>query len=169
MATIKQIIDRVDELRPNQYSEVMKLAWLAELEGKIAADVMLMGIEEIRSIEYSHPESLNTEPLVTYPHQEVYMYWLMAQIDFANGEYNKYQNTMEMYNQYFGNFVRWFANQYEPANGYRNHQCGYGSEIPPYYITAYDIALRGGFEGSLEEWLESLRGIDVVDIKIREV
>ena len=169
MATIKQIIDRVDELRPNQYSEVMKLAWLSELEGKIAADVMLMGIEEIRSIEYSYPESLKVEPLVSYPHQEVYMYWLMAQIDFANGEYNKYQNSMEMYNQHLSNYVRWFANTYEPAHGYPDKPWPCGWEEPPYYLTAYGIAVKNGFEGSVEEWLKSLNGVAVVDITIREV
>lgn len=158
MATIRNIVDRVDELRPNQYSEAMKLAWLSELEGKIAADVMLMRIDEIRNLEYSHPESMEAEPLVTYPHQEVYVYWLMAQIDFANGEYNKYQNSMEMYNQYFGNYVRWFANTYEPAKGYPDKVWPSGWEDPPYYLTAYGLAVKGGFQGSLEDWLASLKG-----------
>lgn len=29
---------------------------------------------------------------------------------------------------------------------------------PPYYISAYSLAVRRGFEGTLDEWLESLRG-----------
>lgn len=31
-------------------------------------------------------------------------------------------------------------------------------ENPPYYLTAYGIAVKHGFRGSEEEWLESLRG-----------
>ena len=31
-------------------------------------------------------------------------------------------------------------------------------ENPPYYLTAYGIALKHGFRGTEEEWLESLRG-----------
>jgi hypothetical protein len=29
---------------------------------------------------------------------------------------------------------------------------------PPYYLTAYGLAVREGFKGTLEQWLESLRG-----------
>ena len=118
MATIREIIEQVDELRPNAFSEKLKLAWISELDGKIAADVMLMSIDDIRQIEYTHPESMDIEPLVSYPHQGIYINWLQAQIDYANGEYNKYQNSMEMYNEYYRNFVRWFANTYKPAQGY---------------------------------------------------
>lgn len=43
---------------------------------------------------------------------------------FDNGEYNKYQNSMEQFNAHYGNFVRWFASTYEPAQGYvRGYDC----------------------------------------------
>ena len=29
---------------------------------------------------------------------------------------------------------------------------------PPYYISAYDLAVKRGFQGTLDEWLESLKG-----------
>lgn len=169
MATIKKIIERVDDLRPNAFSETTKLAWISELDGKIAADVMLMSIDDIRQLEYAYPEGLDKEPLVTYPHQELYVYWLQAQIDYANGEYNKYQNSMEMYNEYYGNFVRWFANTYEPAQGYPERAWHMGYEDPPYYITAYALAVKQGFDGTVDEWLESLKGANVTGISIREV
>lgn len=158
MATIKEIIARVDEIRPNGFTERVKLAWVSELEGKIAADVMLMSIDEIRNLEYKYPDDLENEPMVSYPHQEVYVYWLQAQIDYTNGEYNKYQNSMEMYNQHYGNFVRWFANTYAPAQGYPDKPWPAGWEDPPYYLTAYGLAIKGGFRGSLEDWLASLKG-----------
>ena len=31
-------------------------------------------------------------------------------------------------------------------------------ENPPYYITAYGLAVKRGFIGTEEEWLKSLRG-----------
>lgn len=158
MATIREIIERVDELRPNAFTEKMKLAWLSELEGKIAADVMLMNIDEICTLELKYPDSMDTEPMVRYPHQDIYVYWLQAQIDYANGEYNKYQNSMEMYNQHYGNFVRWFANTYEPAHGYPDKPWPDGWEDPPYYLTPYGQAVKNGFQGSLEDWLSSLVG-----------
>lgn len=126
MVTIKEIIERVDEVKPNAYSEKAKLRWIAELEGLLAADVFLMSPEEIQQVQYSHPEDLNTKVLVDFPHDSIYDYWLMAKIDFMNGEYEKYENTMQIYNAAYQNFVRWFASSYEPAQGYGAEEVRYG-------------------------------------------
>ncbi len=158
MATIQEIIERVDDTKPNAFSQKTKMAWIAELDGKIAADVMLMDISEIRQLKYAHPQELDSEPLVGFPHDSIYDLWLGAKIDFANGEYNKYQNSMEQFNAHYGNFVRWFAASYAPAQGYAKACDCAGGENPPYYITAYALAVMRGYKGSLDQWLESLRG-----------
>lgn len=119
MSTIKEIIERVDENKPNAFSTKTKMAWLATLEGKIAADVLLMNIVEIRQLQYKYPDDLESEPLVSFPHEDIYDLWLIARIDYENGEYSKYQNSMALYNEAFENFVMWFASTYEPAQGYR--------------------------------------------------
>ena len=36
-------------------------------------------------------------------------------------------------------------------------------EQPPYYISAYEIAVKHGFVGTEEEWLESLHASVIVD------
>lgn len=118
MATIREIMERVDENVPNAFSQKTKLGWIASLDGKIAADVFLMGIEEIRMLQYRHPEDLDSEPLVGFPHDEIYDLWLRARIDDANGEVERYENAMQQFNAHYGNFVRWFASTYEPAQGY---------------------------------------------------
>ena len=125
MSTIKEIIARVDEAKPNAFPVKLKMGWLSELDGKIAADVMLMSIVEIRGLQYKHPEHLEAELLLTYPHESVYEHYLEAKIDYANGEYNKYQNSMEMFNAAYSNFVCWFAGTYDPAQGYRREGTGY--------------------------------------------
>lgn len=58
----------------------------------------------------------NREMLVSPPHDKLYRAYLTAMVDFANGEYDRYQNTMVMFNQHFGEFMRWFANVYRPAD-----------------------------------------------------
>ena len=118
MAKIQEIIDRVDDTKPNAFALQAKLEWIAELDGKIAANVMLMNIAEIQQLKYSYPEDLTSEPLVGFPHDGIYEAWLAAKIDFWNGEYNKYQNSMEMFNALYGDYMRWFATSYEPARGY---------------------------------------------------
>lgn len=94
------------------------MAWIAELDGKIALDVMMMDIAEVRQMHYIYPDDLENEPLVSFPHDSIYEQWLGAKIDYANGEYNKYENSKEQFNASYGNFVRWFAAKYEPSQGY---------------------------------------------------
>lgn len=119
MTTIETVIARVDELKPNAFSEAQKLRWLALLDGKIAADVMLMDISELQQLEYQYPADMDTELLVSFPHDDMYDYWLAAKIDEANGEINKYMNSMEAFNAVYNNFVLWFVSTYEPAQGHR--------------------------------------------------
>lgn len=158
MATIQEIIERVDDIKPNAFTQKTKMAWVAELDGKIAADVMIMNIIDIRQLSYVYPDDLQSTPLVEFPHDSIYDLWLCAKIDFANGEYSKYQNSMEQFNAHYGNFVRWFAAAYEPAQGYPCRCGGTQNENPPYYISAYGLAVKRGFSGTLDEWLESLKG-----------
>lgn len=56
------------------------------------------------------------ELLVSPPHSKVYWTYLTAMIDYANGEYDKYNNTRTMYNEDMGEFMRWFATVYRPAD-----------------------------------------------------
>lgn len=115
---IREIIKHVDENKPNAFSEEQKVKWIAELDGNVAANVMLLNIAEIQQLNYKCPESLDAEPLVAFPHDAIYALWLGAKIDFANGEYDLYANSMEMFNAMLGSFIRWFASTYEPAQGY---------------------------------------------------
>ena len=91
-----------------------------------------------------------TELLVSAPYHKIYYTYVMAMIDFANGEYNRYQNTMALFNSFFDCFTRWYAQTYRPADG--------ESAARGYYVSAYAIAVKHGFTGSEEEWLASLKG-----------
>lgn len=114
--TVADIIIQVDAVKPNAFSDETKVMWLNALEGRIMTEVMLMDIHEVRP--YVWPECGDYTPLVDPPHDDLYGMWLTAQIDLANGEYEKYQNSMAVFNAAFGGFVRWFAERYEPAQGY---------------------------------------------------
>ena len=119
MSTIKEIIERVDENKPNAFDTKQKMAWLSALDGKIAAEVMLMSITQVRLLEYRYPDHLDCEMLVSWPHEELYDLYLEAKIDFANGEYDKYQNSQAAFNSAYDDFVCWFVSNYDPVQGYR--------------------------------------------------
>ena len=147
---LSDVIRMADEIKPNAFPNEVKVAWLNEAEGMVQTEVMLFAIEDV--ITYTWPEDQTTELLVHPPHDKLYWTYLTAMIDFANGEYNKYQNTMQLFNAYFGEYMRWFAQRYRPADG--EDVQGW----PGYYISAYGIAVKHGFVGTEEDWLRLQRG-----------
>ncbi len=118
MSTYRDIIELVDSYRPNAFDERLKLWWLVTLDGKIAAEVMLMDVNEVRAImDKEYPDAMDLEPLVGFPHEELYLHYLEAKILYANEEYNSYQNAMESFNTYYRSYCTWLLNTYDPIKG----------------------------------------------------
>jgi len=111
---LNEILGFVDGIKPNPYSEEQKTKWVMDCEGMVQTQVLLFASEEI--IGYAWPGDRETELLVKPPHDKLYISYLCAMIDFANGEYGKYQNSMQMFNAEFSEFMRWFATCYRPAD-----------------------------------------------------
>ena len=84
-----------------------KARWLAELEGKIALDCFGMSHVEAQAVRYSWPKDEKKELLIRFPNEEIYALFLEAMIDFHNGEPDRYQNTMERFNEAFLSFKQW--------------------------------------------------------------
>lgn len=100
------VIRRVDELRPNGFEEERKLEWVGELEGRILTEVLELPPEKAAEKEIKYPEDMERELLVKWPYDAMYVQWLTAKMDFANGEYDKYANSMQTFNDTYGNMVR---------------------------------------------------------------
>ena len=148
MATLQGVLDIIDSIKPNAFSEEAKTAWINEIEGLVQTEVFLLAIEDV--VQYTWPENAAATLLAKPPHDKIYWVYLSAMVDFANGEYDKYQNTMQMFNQFFGEYMRWYARTYNPADG--------EAEVKGYYLSAYAIAVEHGFEGTEADWLASLKG-----------
>ena len=113
---LKNVLATVDEIKPNAFSDAVKTRWLNEVEGKVQTEVFLLGSDEI--IQYEFEKDKDTELLVRAPYEKIYDAYLCARIDLANGEYNKYQNTMLVFNAFYNEFVKWYTRTYHPADGH---------------------------------------------------
>jgi len=109
-------------LKPNAFTNDEKTAWLKALDGRVASDVFLWPPAELAGLDYSFRGDKGSELLVGPPYDDIYVMWLAAQIDAANGEFNRYQNSMQLFNENYGAFVRWFAGLYDPSQGYLAHE-----------------------------------------------
>ena len=72
--------------------------------------------EQIMATGY--PDGMDEELLVKAPHDELYVLYLKAKIDAENGEYSRYADSSQLYNEAYGNFARYWGRTHEPAQGY---------------------------------------------------
>lgn len=148
---ISDLIAFVGSVKPNAFPCDAKVSWLNEVEGMVWCDVMLLSPLEFKPYSYDEVTGEGDCELLVYPpHNKLYNVYLSAMIDFYNGEYDKYQNGITLFNSHYGEYMRWYAMHYRPADG----EFKYMGE----YITAYGIAVKHGFKGTEEEWLLSLKG-----------
>lgn len=100
--TLQQAIDYADGLKPNAFTNDQKINWVNELEGKLQANVY--HTKQAEMIRYTTVDG-DKELLAAFPHDKMYWMWLGAMIDFANGDYDKYQNSMAMANNAYSEFA----------------------------------------------------------------
>lgn len=114
--TIAEAISIVDKLKPNQYAESFKINWLSKLDGQIFKEVFQTHAgSPIESFDGYDADSQNTELLVPYPYDEdIYNYFLQAQIDKENGETAKYNQSITLYNNAFLTFQNWYNRTHLP-------------------------------------------------------
>ena len=101
-----KVIEIVDGLVPNTYSEEDKLRWINELEGM--AQRLVIQADEIKQLSY--PDDMDTELLIPAPFDDVYALFVEAKIHYHNQEYARYNNTALMfeaqYNEYKKDYIR---------------------------------------------------------------
>lgn len=114
--TIIEAIHRVDALKPNSYTEMDKVAWLSKLDGAIKKEIIDTheGGEDVVFTGYDANTPTDTELLVKAPYDDIYLYWLESRIDYHNGEYGRYNNTVTAYNDAYAAFERFYNRAHMP-------------------------------------------------------
>lgn len=148
---ISELYAYIDTVKPNDFGEAVKNVWLNEVEGAVQSQVMLLAPEETVVYAYDPSDAqTDAELLVGAPHLKLYYAYLTAMIDFANGEYTNYSNTLTLFNTFWNEYAAWYSLNIHPADG--------KAEYAGYYLSAYGIARKHGYTGTEEEWLASLKG-----------
>ena len=115
--TIIEAINKVDALKPNNYTHSEKIKWLSSLDGVIKKEIIDTheGGAEISFNGYVGDEtSYQKEMLVPYPYDDLYIKWLEAQIDYNNAEYGKYNNSSTVYNMAYSEFEKYYNRHHMP-------------------------------------------------------
>ena len=117
--TIEQAITTTDTMKPNAYSTNDKISWLSRLDGMVKRLIIDTheGGENVVFTGYDSDTDMETELLVQAPFDDIYLRCLEAQIDYANAEYNKYNNSIIMFNSAFEVFGNYYNRNHVPAAG----------------------------------------------------
>ena len=114
--TVMEAIAHVDTVKPNCYSQDEKLRWLSVLDGTVKAEIIDTheGAEEVAFAPYDGHTDFLRELLVPAPYDEVYIRWLEAQIDYASGEYGKYNNSVKLFNTAYAAYEKYYNRTHLP-------------------------------------------------------
>lgn len=114
--TIIEAINRIDDLKHNTYDQKDKLEWLSRLDSMVKRLIIDTheGGDEVSFTGYDDSTDIHTELLIPAPFDEVYLRWMEAQIDYSNGEYDKYNNSIEMFNTSWTGYQNYYNRTHMP-------------------------------------------------------
>ena len=118
--TIKECIDLVDNVKPNQYGIEDKVEWLSYLDGTIINDVLKTHEGYDGSYDdfagYS-ADKLSVPLIVQSPYDKLYTAYLKMKIDEENGETARYNNSATLFNSYMLEYRKHYNRTHMPLSG----------------------------------------------------
>ena len=117
--TIKECIDIIDNLKPNQYSIKEKVMWLSFIDEIIINDVLKT--HEGYDGRYDNftgytEEKLSTPLIVASPYDRLYPAYLKMRIDGENGETARYNNSATEFNAYLMEYRKYYNKTHLPLD-----------------------------------------------------
>lgn len=116
---IAEAIAQLDELKHNTYSYADKVAWLSKVDGMIKRHIIDTheGGSAVTFAGYTPETDPQTVLLAPEPFAEMYIRFMEAQIDYHNGEYGKYNQSILMFKAEYNGYERWYNRNYMPIAG----------------------------------------------------
>ena len=139
--TLREVIDRVDDLIPNVYEESHKVRWISELDAKIFNEVYMThednpytrekpeeeeeenvtyfgdAKKEVKTyleLPYTINKAAETELLAEFPYDELYVAFLETKINEYNQETTRYNNSALKFNGLYNDFVAYYNRTHMP-------------------------------------------------------
>jgi hypothetical protein len=117
--TIKECIDAVDSLKPNQYTLRDKVQWLSSVDEGIINDVLKTheGYDGRYDDFTGYTEDNLALPLIVQsPYDRLYTAFLEMKIDLENREMPRYNNSASVYNSYMMEYRKYYNKTHMPLS-----------------------------------------------------
>ena len=103
--TVEEAIARADALKPNAVSEAEKIRWLSTLEGMIKEEIVDSHTGWDVPVPSGAPLTPSDRLFAASPYDPLYVLWIMARVDFTNGEFDAYANSAAAFNAAYSAFA----------------------------------------------------------------
>lgn len=117
--TIKDCIDIVDNVKPNQYTIKEKVMWLSFIEAIIINEVLKTheGYDgRYDMFEGYSEDKISQKLIVSAPYDRLYTQYLKMKIDEENGETTRYNNSAALYNNYMAEYKKYYNKTHMPLD-----------------------------------------------------
>ena len=119
---IIEAIQKIDSLKHNTFEQDLKVGWLSQLDSRVKKLIIDTheGGENVSFTGYDSNTDVQTELLIGAPFESVYLRWMEAQIDYWNGEIDRYNISITMFDTEFEAYENWYNRTHMPkANAQR--------------------------------------------------
>ena len=116
---IAEAIAAADALKPNQYTEAQKIAWLSQLDGGVFQEIICTHADPAITTFNGYAADVDraTELLVPFPYAaDLYNGYLQSMIDFANGEIGKYNQSAALYTSAYQAYAAFYNRTHMPVS-----------------------------------------------------
>ena len=97
-----------DKLHPSQYPDEQKVHWLSECDAKLYKDWrFFLKDTEAPETPYDPAEAEETELMLGEPWIDLYLLYLLMQVDFWNREITAYNNDLMLWLQRLSEWGDW--------------------------------------------------------------
>jgi len=137
--TLAELIAYVDQIRPNAFDKEMETGWVSEIERKVYEQVINKAAptdaetweEYIAPSDafhgpYNYEEDAERTLLVEDAHKAVYVTYLLAQMDYANMELERYNADAAMHQAAWDEYASEYRRNHMP----RAHEL----TVPPRHL-----------------------------------
>ena len=118
---LRELLVEVDQLRPNAFADAEKIRMVNTVEGRIYKDILSKYEgEEPVFVPFAEGQE-ERELVVPVPFTDVYVFYLISMVDFYNGDSNKYNDSMILYNDAWENYAAYYLQTHTPK---QTNLCG---------------------------------------------
>lgn len=108
--TLKELLDKVQEEKPNSFTQEKLVSFVNEVEYEVAEQ-----LHEDFDTKYTTGD-MNTTLMAIPPYDKLYVSYVKSQIDLANEEIPNYQNDAAQHVQDFRDFVDFVVREQKAAD-----------------------------------------------------